>query len=222
VIVVSGGRGERLGKRSPKQFISIERRPLLFYALKIFEGFSRIREKILVQHEAYMLRTQSVLKKYKLKDWKLTRGGKTRPESVFSGLCLVKNSTHVMIHDAARPFFSVSDIQGLLDLSSKHPSAAVIPASPVRDTLVRAKSGKLSLGISRLRLFHVATPQILPTVYKTHLQKALRKKKLLRRFTDDAGLFDACGGSVYLYPTAFNLKITYPDDLKLARALLRK
>lgn len=137
-------------------------------------------------------------------------GGDTRSESVRCGLdALPASATHVLVHDGARPLVSEAIVTRVIDALKAADGA--IPVVPVTDTL-RDHEGKT---VDRSNLVAVQTPQgfAISELRAAHASGAVA--------TDDAGLVTANGGTVlHVAGEARNLKITVPDDLVVAEALL--
>lgn len=138
-------------------------------------------------------------------------GGETRSASVRNGLDAVSDTaTHVLIHDAARPLVPADVVHGVV-AAMEAGARAVVPVVPVTDTLRSADGGT----VDRDRLVAVQTPQgfHLPTLAEAHAARL--------DATDDAGLVEKLGVPVeHVSGSTRNLKITVPDDLIVAQALL--
>ncbi len=124
-----------------------------------------------------------------------------------------------MIHDAARPFISAEAIQRSIDAAAEVGSAVV--ATPVRDTIKRADAQHtIRETVSRQDLWLAQTPQTFQVGVIRAAHRWAQQRGILG--TDDATLVEQMGRLVRLVPgDALNFKITTPDDLALARAMLR-
>jgi 2-C-methyl-D-erythritol 4-phosphate cytidylyltransferase len=142
-------------------------------------------------------------------------GGSMRSDSVAAALERVETDL-VVIHDAARPFVTAALIDELVAELAGAPSAdAVIAAAPITDTIKEARDGKVAQTLDRSKLWGAQTPQVFRT---PRLREAI---DLDSEATDEAMLIEAAGGTVLLRETAGpNFKVTTPDDLRLAEALL--
>lgn len=146
-------------------------------------------------------------------------GGATRSESVRHALDSVPEATVVVVHDAARPLVTddlvracVAEIEGGWD--------AAIAAAPVTDTIKEADAdGQVRLTLERRHLWAVQTPQAFEAGI---LRRALdADPESIATATDDASLVEAIGGRVRIVEAPpRNFKITWPDDLERAEALL--
>jgi len=219
VVIVSAGKGKRL-KRRDKAILKLENKPLFCKSLSTFKNIKGIKEIVLV------LRKENfpLAKKYiKAKFITLVEGGVKRADSVFKGLsALSKDTEYVLIHDAARPFISKKTILDILKELKKHP--AVICGLRCPDTLKLVKRGLVKKTLSREGVYLIQTPQGFRR--KVILQAYKKFKK--RRFTppktgptDDARILEAIGKKIKVIPgDLLNFKITYPEDLKLAKKLI--
>jgi 2-C-methyl-D-erythritol 4-phosphate cytidylyltransferase len=161
----------------------------------------------------------------------VVEGGDTRAESVASALARVESEL-VAIHDAARPLVTTELIEAVLAKLEARPDAAgVIAASPLTDTVKRAREPRpdrgeferggptISKTESRNHLWAAQTPQAFRTAALREAHDADPQR--LAAATDDAMLVEKSGGKVLIEPApARNLKVTTPDDLRLAELLL--
>jgi 2-C-methyl-D-erythritol 4-phosphate cytidylyltransferase len=161
----------------------------------------------------------------------VVEGGDTRAESVVSALARVESEL-VAIHDAARPLVTTELIEAVLAKLEARPDAAgVIAASPLTDTVKRAREPRpdrgeferggptISKTESRNHLWAAQTPQAFRTAALREAHDADPQR--LAAATDDAMLVEKSGGKVLIEPSpARNLKVTTPDDLRLAELLL--
>ena len=144
-------------------------------------------------------------------------GGATRQASVRAGLSRV-TSTVVVVHDAARPFASATLIPQLLRRLEDHEGA--IAARPVDETLKRVRGDEAIETVDRASLWISRTPQ----AFRTEALERAHARALAEGFeaTDDAQLIEHDGGSVaVVLDTGMNLKVTSPDDLRLAGELAK-
>jgi 2-C-methyl-D-erythritol 4-phosphate cytidylyltransferase len=159
-------------------------------------------------------------------------GGQTRSESVANGAATAVDAEIVVVHDAARPLVTAELIDELVDELVGRPDAAgVIAASPLTDTVKRAREPRPPKGEvprggptiakteSRDHLWAAQTPQVFRG---SVLREALNTDpQRLAAATDDAMLVEKAGGKVLIHPTkAENLKVTTALDLRLAELLL--
>jgi 2-C-methyl-D-erythritol 4-phosphate cytidylyltransferase len=145
-----------------------------------------------------------------------TPGGATRSDSVRAGLALVPNEVDVVVvHDAARPLASRRLFAAVIDAVTAGADAAV-PALAVVDTLKRVDDAHVIIEtVPRAGLVAVQTPQ----AFRAEVLRAAHDNEAVD--TDDAALVEAAGGTVVVVPgERRNLKLTLPDDLELAQAIV--
>ncbi|MGA1799161.1 bifunctional 2-C-methyl-D-erythritol 4-phosphate cytidylyltransferase/2-C-methyl-D-erythritol 2,4-cyclodiphosphate synthase [Sphingomonas sp. 4RDLI-65] len=208
-IIVAAGTGVRAGGAVPKQFALIAGRPMVAYSYDAFAAHPSIAETIVIIGEGQQaLATESLDRGVRT-----VIGGTTRRESVANGLTAVADATHVLIHDAARPFLSAAVIDSLV--SALKTRDAVIPVLPVADTLAR---GTVLLGdiVPRADLNRVQTPQAFSV-------EALRAAHAVwpadEDATDDAQMVRRLGVGVALVQGSAMLeKVTHPEDFAAAEA----
>lgn len=144
-------------------------------------------------------------------------GGKSRAESVFLGFCQINGSAEdvVIIHDAARPLVSRRLIETIIEDTRK--KGAVVPVIPVSDTIKKTREGQIVETIDRKNIVGVQTPQ---GFLYGKLKNAYTKVVLSEEITDEARLLELAGEKVFTAEgEKTNIKITTPDDLRMAEAL---
>ena len=215
-VIVAGGQGVRMGADRPKQFLEIGGKPILRHTIECFQTYDPKIDFILVLPEAqkdwwrnYCSQT-GFLERYTM-----VSGGITRFHSVQNALQFVTKDGWVAVHDGVRPLLSAALLERLFEAAKEYP--AVIPAVPVVESVRRKKGEEVSVPVSRDGLVLVQTPQL----FDARSLKAAYRQPFSPAFTDDASVFEAAGGKVHIVPgDRINLKITTPDDLGLATALL--
>ena len=214
-LIVAAGSGERLGAGGPKALVPLAGRAMFEYSLEACQEAESIGPIVIAvppdRIEAFrQLVGQSPVR--------LTAGGATRSQSVAAGLALIDTEL-VVVHDAARPLVTSSLIdEAVAALASTAGLDAVIAAAPVTDTVKRVDSdGRVSETLDRSELRAVQTPQ----VFRRRALLAAIAAGDLESATDDASLIEADGGSVaVLAAPSFNIKVTVPEDIAFAEALL--
>lgn len=218
-IILAGGSGTRLQSELPKAFVQVNGLTIIEHTIKPFESCTAIDHIILVVPEVYMALCQSWQTTYS-KIAKVVAGGATRYHSSCIGLAEVPNKEYkVLIHDAARPFIDEQCIVNCVKALDTYDAVTLL--SPVSNSLVRIKEGKIVAAVNRDDYRQVLTPQAFK---KSCLAKAhsLASKLPLNSITDDFNLvmmFDT-GSTSWIEGNTNNIKITYPYDLKLAQYLL--
>ena len=213
----------RMGSDVPKQFLLLDGKPILRITIE------RFLEAVPDIHVVTVL-PQSGIRQWRLmcaKDGftcpqKLVAGGFTRFHSVKNALEYVPDGALVAVHDAVRPLVSVAKIRELFEAAESVP--AVIPVVPSFDTLKvieKAENGSLRVceeSPDRSRIWGAQTPQI----FHSELLKEAYTQGYDTAFTDDASVATAYGIPVIGLPgERTNIKITTPEDLDLARCLLK-
>ncbi|MEG1003797.1 MAG: 2-C-methyl-D-erythritol 4-phosphate cytidylyltransferase [Clostridium sp.] len=220
-IILSGGRGTRMGSSISKQFIEVKGKPILYYTLKRFIEEDLIDEVILVlPKDEIEYCKKEILEKYDLSVGKIVEGGKERQDSVFNGLKALKNTDIVLIHDGARPFVSHNIIKDGIEGAKKFKAAA--PGVMPKDTIkVKDKDSFSKETLKREELIAVQTPQVFN--YNLILECHNRVSKENIQVTDDTMVVELFGNKVFLYDGEYtNIKITTPEDLILAEYLASK
>lgn len=223
LIVAAGGVGRRFlkGRKKKKQagklFVSLGSRPLLAHTLDAFRGLPSVREIFLALPPGTEPWVRAhVLNGRQGPPVRLVRGGKTRAESVHNALLRTSpQNPWVLVHDGARPFPPRGVIQRLLRRPPK--AEAAILGRAVVPTMKRISSrGEVLETVDRRELFEAQTPQL---VKRSFLLRAYRENPRAFAATDEASLVESLGGRVKAVThAAWNVKVTTPEDLKLAEA----
>jgi 2-C-methyl-D-erythritol 4-phosphate cytidylyltransferase len=216
IIIVAGGTGSRMGTSVPKQFLEIAGKPVIVHTIEKFLTFDPDIEMILVINPAYrLIWDQLILKNRFSKEFKIAEGGETRFHSVKSGLKLLEGDHLVGIHDAVRPLISVETIRKIYKYAAIHGNA--IPAVPVRES-VREVVDSDSKMVDRSALKLIQTPQ----VFRYSVLKKAYETEYLPEFTDDAIVVEKSGVQIHLVDgDTYNIKITSPEDIEVAKRLLK-
>lgn len=219
VIIVAAGESSRLPGPVRKPFLRLAGKPIIIHTLEKFLPL-KPNEIILVLHPQDLAHLEENLNQAfeKLGVSKMVAGGKTRTQSVRAGLQVIcRAASLVAIHDAARPFLEESSLRHLMHRAWK--SGGAIFALPLRDTLKETNADfSITRTLDRSDLWLAQTPQVF---HKSLLLKAYEKLKPDAAFTDDAQVVEAAGFPVQVVPgSPRNIKITFPEDLILAQALL--
>lgn len=222
VVVVAAGRGERAGapEDGPKQYRRIGGVPVIAHTLRQFVAWGRATAGIVVvihpDDEALYADAVSGLANHG--DIRFVHGGPTRQQSVLRGLETLAAGapSHVLIHDAVRPFFDTALLDRVSDaLCTGHD--AVLPAVAVADTLKKAgKDRTVSATVSRDGLYAAQTPQAFnyPIILAAHRRADADGRT---DFTDDAGIAEWAGLPVKLVDgLADNVKLTFRRDIAMA------
>ena len=215
-LIVAGGSGARFGLK--KQFIDLLGVPVLKRSVSCFDATMAIDMLVVVVPEEDISQTRQMLTDLG-KELVITKGGRTRQESVMNGLRCTHESHAVLIHDGVRPLVSSSLIDRVI--KGLEGVDGCIPVLEMTDTLKKAHNGMVVETIPRGGLYQVQTPQafVTTTLLEAH-EKALQDGSL--QFTDDSALLEAAGKTVRIVEgDPLNVKITFKDDIIMAEAILR-
>ncbi|CDZ51334.1 bifunctional 2-C-methyl-D-erythritol 4-phosphate cytidylyltransferase/2-C-methyl-D-erythritol 2,4-cyclodiphosphate synthase [Neorhizobium galegae] len=221
IVIVAAGRGERAGslQDGPKQYRRIGDRPVIAHTLERFLTWRRSGPIVVVIHpddEALFAAATAGIQGAAAVI--TTFGGETRQRSVYEGLRALSGTeaTHVMIHDAARPFVDHGVLERVAQALDEGQDG-VLPAIPVSDTLKRSGSdGLVHETVPRSGLYAAQTPQ---SFLLSEIRTAHEKAAALRRedFTDDASIAEWAGLPVTLVEGSVdNIKLTVKRDIAMA------
>lgn len=221
-IIVAAGSGTRFGSKTPKQFLQINKKPLIIYTLEAFQNCPSIARIILVLPANQTTEFLQIVAKYGISKLdKIVAGGETRAESVLKGLKTVQPHKNgiVAVHDGARPLVSTEEISECI-LKARKTGAAILVA-PVTDTIKEIKDGKILQTIDRNKLRRALTPQCFS--YQI-LKRAFEKvDKLNETATDESFLVENLGIDISIVEgSPRNIKVTTKEDLKLFENLLKE
>ena len=198
-----------------KQFLHLLGIPVLKRSVSCFDATTTIDRLVVVVPEEDISHTRQMLADMG-KELVITKGGRTRQESVMIGLQCAHESHAVLIHDGVRPLVSSSLIDRVI--GGLEGVDGCIPALEVTDTLKKAHNGMVVETMPRGSFYRVQTPQAFVT--KTLLEAHERAGSL--QFTDDSALLEAAGKRVRIVEgDPLNVKITFKDDIIMAEAILR-
>ena len=210
-----------MGQKTPKQFLTLGGLPLLVHSLRVLEAADTVAAIVLAVPQAemdYCRREIVALYGFK-KVQQVVAGGTERQDSVRLGLAAVgEDADIVLVHDAVRPFLTVSMIAQVVEAAAKH--GAAIVAIPMRDTVKRVGAGGLiEETVDRKPLWLAQTPQ---AARRAVLQEAHRKAQQDGfRGTDEAQLIERLGAPVAIVEgSTENIKVTRPEDLMIGEAIL--
>jgi 2-C-methyl-D-erythritol 4-phosphate cytidylyltransferase len=223
-VIVAGGSGNRMKNVIPKQFLPLFNKPILSHTLEVFLKIEDIQivvvlpEKDMLFWEDIVESNPKLRKGFKTGQIKNVTGGATRYKSVNNGLKAIEyNSGLVAIHDGVRPLITKEKIELSFKQAQKHKSA--ILAVSVKDSVRKnLRDGQTEI-VERSELRLIQTPQ---TFNLKDIKSAYTKEEL-PHFTDDASVFEADGHIIHLIDGDYdNIKITTPEDLIVAEALMKK
>jgi 2-C-methyl-D-erythritol 4-phosphate cytidylyltransferase len=212
-IIVAAGSSQRM-RGVDKLFAPLAGRPVLAHSVAAFVSHPSIGETVVVTSSANEEATRALVAELAPRA-RVVLGGARRRDSVRAGLEALADCEYVVVHDAARPMVTAALIDAALEGARE--VGAALCAVPITDTVKRSEpSGRVSSTVTRQGLWLAQTPQAFRTDL---LLRAHRTVEL--DVTDDAALIELLGEPVKLVlGSTRNLKISQPEDLALARALL--
>lgn len=221
-IILGGGIGSRTKEYIPKQFIKINGKSILEHTIEKFEKNVNVDNIILVINSSYKdYIKEEVLNKYK-KINAIVEGGKSRRESVYNGLKLIKNDEDkVLIHDGVRPFVSHKTINTCIEALDVYES--VYPGIESADTVIEIDKNNIIKRIPiRKNIMRGQTPQgfKVKTIKKAH-EIAKLDATVDEEITNECGLIDRYNicETKCIQGNRENIKITYPEDIELIKKL---
>jgi 2-C-methyl-D-erythritol 4-phosphate cytidylyltransferase len=217
-IIVAGGRGNRFKSELPKQFVELAGKPILMHSINAFYEYQNsLRINVVLPEDQFDL-WSSLCEKYKFNlPHDLVKGGATRFHSVKNGLSLVEAEGLVAIHDGVRPLVDSETIHRCYQMAEDEGNA--IPAVNLVDSMRQLESDDTNIHVDRSKYRLIQTPQ----VFKNELILKAFEQDYNLMFTDDASVLEA------MYPGIIklvegnrqNIKITTPEDLLYAEAILQ-
>lgn len=222
VVVPAAGRGERLGGRTPKAFVPLAGRPLICHPLEVFQRSPAVRLVVLVVRPQDRLRMQQLVRGHRFtKVTAIVAGGSSRAASVSRGIAALPPQVRwVIVHDAARPCVSQALIAAVIRQARQSGAVACGLRSPVTVKAVDEQD-QVRLTLDREHLWLIQTPQAFRRDWFMGAWSNVNGR--LDRFPDDAAVLEWAGYPVRMVPgDPLNIKVTTPEDLLLAEAILRE
>ena len=204
-IILAGGESKRFNSKIPKPYHLYKGKPLVFHSIDKVKEHKSINKIVLVINKKH----KKFIKILKTKNIKIVQGGKTRSESAFKGLKSIKNSKfkNVMIHDAARPNFSLKLLNNLIKGLKKN--NCVIPMIKSTDSIKQKNKNKI-INLKKENIFLAQTPQAFRFKELFKLQSNKNSK-----VTDDSSIFINANKKIKIIKgNTTNYKITNYSDLK--------
>lgn len=220
-VIVAAGSSARMNSAVSKQLMKIGGSAVLQHTVSAFCKSGVVDEIVIVcpEHDIGVFKELLAVRKTEI-PIVYTVGGSTRQQSVRNGVSAVNGSCDVVaIHDGARPLIKPDDIVKVVSDALDFGAAAL--AVPAKDTIKIVEDSTVVSTPPREKLFLMQTPQVFnKNSYIEAFEKAEREGLDL---TDDCQLIEAAGGKVHITPGDYtNIKITTPDDLFIAEALLKQ
>lgn len=221
VLIVAAGKGSRMQSNLPKQYLLLENRPVLMHTIEKFYA-CETKPQIIIAIDAEMETFwKSLCEQYNFTiPHSITYGGLTRFQTVKKGIAFIKelqpdlNGSAIAIHDGARPLIARATIDQAFEKVKN--SKAVIVARSSTDS-VRIMKETTTQSIDRNLIWLVQTPQI----FDGNLLERAYGQKEETTFTDDASVVEKLGHAIEIVKGDYrNIKITYPEDLEIAKIYL--
>ena len=210
LILLAAGESKRFNSKTPKPFTKIGGKTLLEHSLIKFGKIKQIKKTIVVINKKHT----KFLKEIRSDNFLKTMGGKTRQESTYNALKYIKKNrikcTSVLIHDSARPNFSLRLIKKIINASKKN---TVIPKIPIHDALKEFIGKETLLNLSRENFFSTQTPQSFK--FKEILNLHSENKSFYK--DDDLSLVQSLKKVKFIDGEKNNFKITSKQDLTMLK-----
>jgi len=227
--VLAGGSGTRMGNADkPKQFLMLGNKPVIVHTVEKFLAGSRFDEVVVLCPEPWIRQTKDLLAQHcpdRAGDVAVIAGGARRGDTVRNAVEYIKDAfdvdeeTVLVTHDAVRPFVSYRMIED--NIAAARACGACDTVVPATDTIVESTDGRVIGSIpDRRALYQGQTPQSFNLLKLDRLMASLSEEEA-EILTDACKIFVLRGEEVALVEgDTTNMKITYPQDMRLARALL--
>lgn len=214
-IIVAGGSGLRMGAPIPKQFLLLNGRPILMHTIDAFlqVDFTRVILVLPASQTDYW--HDLCLQHHYSPDISIAHGGSTRYESVKNGLALWRSESLIAVHDGVRPLISTDTIRRCFADATTYGTS--VPALPSVESVRLINIDGSNHAIDRRQVMMIQTPQ----VFKADILINAYNQPYTPLFTDDASVVETAGTPIHLSEGQHgNIKITTPDDMQAAEAIL--
>ena len=228
-VILAGGIGSRMGNvEKPKQYLTVGNKPIIIHTIEKFYANSRFEKLIVLCPNQWINHTKNLIRKnFKNTDRIVViEGGSTRNETIMNSIRYIEkeygleDDTVIVTHDSVRPFLTHRIIEENIDYALEYGACDTVIAAS--DTIVESKNHKIISNIpDRSIMYQGQTPQY----FKAKKLKALYESLSLEEkeiLTDACKIFVIKGEDVHLVEgEVFNIKITYPYDLRVAETLIK-
>lgn len=240
-IVLAAGQGKRMGTSVQKQYIEMNGKPLIYYALKTFQESEVIEDIIFVAGKGQVdyVREEIIDRYHFTKVSVIVEGGKERYDSVWHGLQAIDKSTfydkarqsdhdnkedheisYVFIHDGARPFVNEDILRRGYETVARY--RACVAGMPSKDTVKLVDEEDFAVKTpERKYVWTIQTPQVFEKNLIVEAYSRMMREEYIN-VTDDAMVVEQMTGvPVKMFEGSYeNIKVTTPDDLKIARVFV--
>ncbi|MEC7838553.1 MAG: 2-C-methyl-D-erythritol 4-phosphate cytidylyltransferase [Chlamydiota bacterium] len=217
-ILLAGGHGTRMNRKTPKQYLKLRGKEIATYSLECFSTVAAINEIVVVCHDEYIPIFNKIVPEMNLT---FAQPGKRRQDSVYNGFKALKHTENVIcIHDTARPFINKQSIDEVINAAVEYGAAAL--AVPMKCTVKQTDShGFVTNTPNRSQLWEVQTPQVLTSELLDRGFTLANQRKVT--VTDDVSLAELSGAPVKLVMGEYNnIKITTEEDLAIAEKIIEQ
>lgn len=216
-IIVAAGSGSRMKTALPKQFLELAGKPILVHTLEKFHHFNPNMELLLVLNDEYIQFWDDLRRTISFSiPHTIIRGGKERFFSVKNAIDHIVDETAIVgIHDAVRPLVSLKTLEAAYHTARERSTA--VPVISINDSVRQVDEMGKSVSINRQMLRIIQTPQC----FELEVLRKAYNQSYHPSFTDDATVVEYSGVSLHLVEgNRANIKITTPEDLRMAESLL--
>lgn len=227
-VILAGGVGSRMGGDKPKQYLTVKDKPIIIYTVEKFFAVPEFEKIIVLCPKQWVEHTKNLIEKHIASAQDkivVTEGGETRNETIMNAIAYIESEgkldkdTIIVTHDSVRPFVTSRIITENIEYAKQYGACdTVVPAT---DTIVEAADNTTIRSIpDRSKMYQGQTPQSFNALKLKNIYGALTddEKNIL---TDAAKIFVIKGEKVALVQgETYNMKITYPYDLRVAKSLL--
>lgn len=218
-IIVAAGHGSRFGGDIPKQFVELGGMPVIARCMATFEATIPGNEIIVVASQSYLETVNRIGLDYRISQMsQVVEGGETRAQSVRNGFAAIdKRSKIVIIHDAARPFVHVNEIDAVVEAAETSGASCLV--TEVTDTVKEVSENTIVGTVDRSRLRRALTPQ----AFRVGILRQALDGYFDPSATDECSIVERMGFPITCVEgSSRNIKITREEDLVVAEAMLAK
>ena len=229
-VILAGGIGSRMGGDKPKQYLTVKDKPIIIYTIEKFLVVPEFEKIIVLCPKQWVEHTKNLVEKNAAKAGDkvvVIEGGSTRNETIMNAIKFIdsegnlNDDTIIVTHDSVRPFVTHRII--MENIAAAKEFGACDTVVPATDTIVEALDNTVISNIpDRSKMYQGQTPQSFKALKLKNMYDALteEEKNIL---TDAAKIFVIKGEKVALVQgETYNMKITYPYDLRVAKSLLEE